>query len=120
MPSAPRDGVDIACSPPHCEHGQHAKKHVSVLDMPNATRELGIGRFSPFHGCDLLGDYFAQKESWMSRQIELYRKVATDYDRMALLIKDQRLRNMFMGFAQQWREAALEANAVDLLDQVKH
>jgi hypothetical protein len=24
-----------------------------------ATRELGIGRFSPFHGCDLLGDYFA-------------------------------------------------------------
>ena len=56
----------------------------------------------------------------MSRQIELYRKVATDYDRMALLIKDQRLRNTFMGFAQQWREAALEANAVDLLDQVKH
>jgi hypothetical protein len=56
----------------------------------------------------------------MSRQIELYRKVATDYDRMALLIKDQRLRNIFMGFAQQWREAALEANAVDLLDQVKH
>jgi hypothetical protein len=28
---------------------------------------------------------------------------------MALLIKDQRLRNMFMGFAQQWREAAQEA-----------
>jgi hypothetical protein len=53
----------------------------------------------------------------MSRQIEVYR---TDYDRMALLINDQRLRNMFLGFAQQWREAALEADAVDLLDQLKH
>jgi hypothetical protein len=26
---------------------------------------------------------------------------------MALLVKDQRLRNMFVGFAQQWRDAAL-------------
>ena len=43
----------------------------------------------------------------MSRQIELYRKVAADYDSMALLVNDQRLRNMFVGFAQQWREAAL-------------
>jgi hypothetical protein len=56
----------------------------------------------------------------MSRQIEIYRRVAADYDRMALLINDQRLRNMFLGFAQQWREAALEADAVDLLDQLKH
>jgi hypothetical protein len=43
----------------------------------------------------------------MSHQIELYRKVAADYDSMALLVNDQRLRNMFVGFAQQWREAAL-------------
>jgi hypothetical protein len=55
----------------------------------------------------------------MSRQIGLYRKVADDYDRMALLVNDQRLRNMFLRFAQQWREAALEANAVGLLDQLK-
>jgi hypothetical protein len=53
----------------------------------------------------------------MSRQIELYRKVAADYDRMALLINDQRLRNMFIGFAQQWREAAAaKADAVDMVD----
>ena len=51
----------------------------------------------------------------MSRQIELYRKVAADYDRMALVVNDQRLRNMFLGFAQQWREAALEADAVELV-----
>jgi hypothetical protein len=38
----------------------------------------------------------------MSRQIELYRKVAADYDSMALLVNDQRLRNMFVVFAQQW------------------
>ncbi len=56
----------------------------------------------------------------MSRQIDLYRKVAADYDRMALLMNDQRLRNMFLGFAQQWREAALEAGTGDLIDQVKH
>ena len=55
----------------------------------------------------------------MSRQIGLYRKVADDYDRMALLVNDQRLRNMFLGFAQQWREAALEADALGLLDQPK-
>jgi hypothetical protein len=53
----------------------------------------------------------------MSRQIELYRKVAADYDRMALLINDQRLRNTFIGFAQQWREAAAaKADAVDMVD----
>jgi hypothetical protein len=51
----------------------------------------------------------------MSRQIGLYRKVADDYDRMALLVNDRRLRNMFLGFAQQWREAALEADALGLL-----
>jgi D-serine dehydratase len=56
----------------------------------------------------------------MSRQIEVYRKVAADYDRMALFINDQRLRNMFLGFAQQWREAAMEADAGDQLDQLKH
>jgi hypothetical protein len=55
----------------------------------------------------------------MSRQIDVYRKVAADYDRMALLINDQRLRNMFLGFAQQWREAALKADAVDLVNQVE-
>lgn len=56
----------------------------------------------------------------MSRQIELYRKVAADYDRMALVVNDQRLRNMFLGFAQQWREAALEADAVELVGQLKY
>jgi hypothetical protein len=45
----------------------------------------------------------------MSRQIDLYEKVAADYDRMALLMNDQRLRNMFLCFAQQWREAASES-----------
>ncbi len=55
----------------------------------------------------------------MSRQIELYRKVAADYDRMALVVNDQRLRNMFLGFAQRWREAALEADAVELVGQLK-
>ncbi len=55
----------------------------------------------------------------MSRQIDVYRKVAADYDRMALLVNDQRLRNMFLGFAQQWREAALEADAVDFANQVQ-
>jgi hypothetical protein len=54
-----------------------------------------------------------------SRQIGLYRKVADDYDRMALLVNDRRLRNMFLGFAQQWREAALEADALGMLDQLK-
>jgi hypothetical protein len=49
----------------------------------------------------------------MSRQIELYRKVAADYDSMALLVNDQRLRNMFVGFAQQWREAALAKGIID-------
>jgi hypothetical protein len=49
----------------------------------------------------------------MSRQIELYRKVAADYDSMDLLVNDQRLRNMFVGFAQQWREAALAKGIID-------
>jgi hypothetical protein len=59
VPSAPRDGVDIACSAPRCEHGRHAKNMFRSWICQIATRELGIGRFSPFHGCDLLGDYFA-------------------------------------------------------------
>jgi hypothetical protein len=54
----------------------------------------------------------------MSRQIELYRKVAADYDSMALLVNDQRLRNMFVGFAQQWREAALAADSVGAPNQL--
>jgi hypothetical protein len=49
----------------------------------------------------------------MSRQIELYRKVAADYDSMALLVNDERLRNMFVGFAQQWRDAALAKGIID-------
>ena len=49
---------------------------------------------------------FLQEEIGMSRQIGLYRKVADDYDRMALLVNDQRLWNMFLGFAQQWREGS--------------
>ena len=56
----------------------------------------------------------------MSRQIDLYRKLAADYDRMALLMTDQRLRNMFLYFAQQWREAAWEADTGDPLDQATH
>jgi hypothetical protein len=55
----------------------------------------------------------------MSRQTELYKKVAADYDSMALLVNDQRLRNMFVGFAQQWREAALAADSVGAPNQLK-
>ena len=33
----------------------------------------------------------------MSRQIGLYRKVADDYDRMALLVNDRRLGTCFSG-----------------------
>ena len=46
----------------------------------------------------------------MGRQVELYRKLAADYDRMTLVIHDQALRNMYLKFAQQWREAAEQAD----------
>lgn len=46
----------------------------------------------------------------MGRQVELYRKLADDYDRMMLVIHDQALRDMYLKFAQQWREAAQQAD----------
>jgi hypothetical protein len=47
------------------------------------------------------------------RQIEQYKKMANDYDRMAVDVHDQALRTMFLEFANQWREAAQEAEIVD-------
>jgi hypothetical protein len=42
----------------------------------------------------------------MNRQVELYEKIAADYDRMALAVSDQALQVMYTEFAQQWRDAA--------------
>lgn len=44
----------------------------------------------------------------MSKQAKLYRQIAADYDRMALVLRDRALSNMYLEFAQQWRDAALE------------
>ncbi len=47
------------------------------------------------------------------RQIEQYKKMAADYDEMAAVVRDQTLRTMFLEFANQWREAAQQAEIVD-------
>jgi hypothetical protein len=43
------------------------------------------------------------------RKIEQFKKMADDYDQMAVAVQDQALRTMFLEFANQWREAAQEA-----------
>jgi len=47
------------------------------------------------------------------RLIEQYKKMAADYDEMAAALNDQTLRTMFLEFANQWREAAQEAEIGD-------
>jgi hypothetical protein len=42
----------------------------------------------------------------MLRQVEMYNKIADDYDQMARLVSDRGLQNMYLEFAQQWRQAA--------------
>jgi hypothetical protein len=53
------------------------------------------------------------------RQAEKYRNIAANYDHMALVINDQRLRWMYLDFAQQWREVAQQAETEDDLDRPK-
>ena len=47
------------------------------------------------------------------RKIEQFKKMADDYDQMAVSVQDQALRTMFLEFANQWREAAQEAEILD-------
>jgi hypothetical protein len=47
------------------------------------------------------------------RRIEQYKKMADEYDRMAVAMQDQALRTMFQEFASQWREAAQEAEILN-------
>ena len=47
------------------------------------------------------------------RKIEQFKKMADDYDQMAVAVQDQALRTMFLEFANQWREAAQEAEILD-------
>jgi len=44
------------------------------------------------------------------RQVQIYAKLATDYEQVAPVLKDQALRKMYLKFAQQWREAAQQAD----------
>jgi len=44
------------------------------------------------------------------RQVQIYAKLAADYEQGARVIKDQALRNMYLKFAQQWRDAARQAD----------
>jgi hypothetical protein len=49
------------------------------------------------------------------RDIDRYKELAADYDRMAQAANDQTLRTMYSRFAQLWRDAAeveLEDNVV--------
>lgn len=43
------------------------------------------------------------------RQYEQFKKVAAKFENMAQDVSDQSLRNLFSRFAQQWRDAAQEA-----------
>ncbi len=50
----------------------------------------------------------------MNQHPEQYRKMAANYDLMALAINDQALRWVYLDFAQQWRELAHRAEIVEL------
>jgi hypothetical protein len=50
----------------------------------------------------------------MIRPAEQFRKIADNYDRMALAIDDQALRWVYLDFAQQWRDVAQRAEIVDV------
>jgi len=52
----------------------------------------------------------------MNRQVELYEKIAADYEHMAEAVSDRILQDMYLEFAQQWREAAAqrEQNALSI------
>ena len=43
------------------------------------------------------------------RQIEQYRKMAAECERMAQAVNDETFRTMYSKFARQWREAAQKA-----------
>jgi hypothetical protein len=47
------------------------------------------------------------------RQIEQYKKMAAEYERLAQTLNDQAFRTMYSKFAQQWREAAQKAELAD-------
>jgi hypothetical protein len=55
----------------------------------------------------------------MNQHPEQYRKMAANYDHMALAINDQALRWVYLDFAQQWRELAHQVEIVEL-DRPKH
>jgi len=43
------------------------------------------------------------------RQIEQYKRIAAENERMALVACDEALRTMYSKFARQWHEAAQQA-----------
>jgi hypothetical protein len=47
------------------------------------------------------------------RQIEQYKKIAAQYERMAQTINDEAFRTLYSKFARQWREAAQKAEIPD-------
>jgi hypothetical protein len=47
------------------------------------------------------------------RQIEQYRKMAAECERMAQAVNDETFRTMYSKFARQWREAAQKAEIAD-------
>jgi hypothetical protein len=47
------------------------------------------------------------------RQIEQYKKIAAEYERMAQAVNDETFRTMYSKFARQWREAAQRAEIAD-------
>lgn len=47
------------------------------------------------------------------RQIEQYKKMAAEYERLAQAVNDEPFRTMYSKFARQWREAAQNAEIAD-------
>ena len=47
------------------------------------------------------------------RQIEQYKKMAAEYERLARAVNDETFRTMYSKFARQWREAAQRAEIAD-------